>query len=69
VPHSPCLVIAFVVAQMWFVSGTFVATGDVTPFVEDLMASGGSLWGHAITGAGSQRSGRQPGRRRSRSCA
>jgi arabinofuranan 3-O-arabinosyltransferase len=44
---------AFVASQMWFVSGRFIASGDIPPFIRDThFHEIGSLWGHLITGSG-----------------
>jgi arabinofuranan 3-O-arabinosyltransferase len=47
-------VAALLATQTWFRAGTFVATGDVPPFIRtNLMAEVSSVWGHSIAGAGS----------------
>src|SRR6266540_4763770 len=46
--------VALAISQTWFASGTFIASGDLPPFVRDnLWGEAGGLWSHSITGAGS----------------
>ncbi|MGH9891026.1 MAG: hypothetical protein ACREA0_03385, partial [bacterium] len=47
-------VLALGATQTWFRPGTFVAGGDIAPFIRDSVASEAtSLWGHDFTSAGS----------------
>jgi arabinofuranan 3-O-arabinosyltransferase len=44
---------AFIAMQTWFRAGTFIAHGDISPFVRDAVsADAGSMWGHQATAAG-----------------
>ena len=54
VTHVFPTVVAMLVSLRWYESGTFIAAGDVTPFVRNsISAELTSLWNHQITGAGS----------------
>jgi arabinofuranan 3-O-arabinosyltransferase len=48
------MIIGLFAVQTWFQAGTFIASGDVAPFIrDDVSAEGFSLWSHTLTGAGS----------------
>jgi arabinofuranan 3-O-arabinosyltransferase len=48
------IVAAVAISQSWFRSGTFIAGGDLTPFISDgLESEYGSHWNHLASGAGS----------------
>lgn len=54
VTYLPGTGLAVAASQSWFRSGTFLATGDVPPFLRRGLASElGWLWNHQLTGAGS----------------
>ncbi len=48
------LILTLIVVQTWFQAGTFIASGDVSPFIRDnIAAESSSVWSHSLTGGGS----------------
>ncbi|MEA2551823.1 MAG: arabinofuranan 3-O-arabinosyltransferase, partial [Actinomycetota bacterium] len=54
VPYAVASLLAMLATQTWFHAGTFIATGDVAPFIRtNLSAELSTIWGHSLSGAGS----------------
>ena len=53
-PYALSSLVALLATQTWFHTGTFIATGDVAPFLRtNLSAELSTVWGHSLSGAGS----------------